>query len=329
MSDSKKKGWQKHQGKIGIGVVALLFTGVGALILPGTLPLYDVTGGIFDAFQAGQDRDPGDMSEVHAPIWRALVQNAINGTNIDPDTVDALVNGKSIPNPTTASGYAEFATPVFTGDRIQLQVVESGYYTRVVEFTVPELRALEGGQTHYVFNTAMVDMMGLTTSDPTLGATFGQTDIDASNWDISASTEYPATEVGIDVSMANMDNLAFGPVKYTEISGDKDTYGKFIHFDFNDSDIILKDVKLEGVSLKAVWSEQSAGSDFQVIYEWTQVMINDGAISGDGKYTFSFTIQFGDEDNEMVVNLYDLVDVENAAMGSPGAVDETVTVTTQ
>lgn len=324
----KKKGWQKHQGKIAIGVVALLFTGVGALILPGTLPIVDVTGGLFERFQTGPDDDTGDMSVVHAAIWRALVQNAINGTNITPDTTDALVNGKTIPDPTAGGGYAEFSTPVFTGDRIQLQVVEAGYYTRVIEFVVPELRPLEGGQTHYVFNTAMVDMLGLTTSDPTLGATFGQTDIDASDWDISASTEYPATEVGIDISMANMDNLAFGPVKYTEIGGDQDTYGKYIHFDFNDSDIILKDVKLEGVSLKAVWSEQSAGTDFQVIYEWTGVMLNDGAISGDGKYTFSFTIQFGDEENEMVVNLYDLVDVENAQMGSPGAVDETVTVST-
>lgn len=304
----------------------MAFTGLGSIVPGGYLPIADVTGGILDSYQAGRDSETGDMSEVHASIWRTLVQNSINGTNLDPDTVDCLVNGKSIADPTTASGYAEFSTPIFTGDRVQLQVAESGYYTRISEFVVPELRALEGGQTHYVLHT--VDMLGLKTADGTLGATFGQTDIDASDWDISASTEYPATEVGLDISMALMDNLAWGPVKYTEIAGDKDTFSKYLHFDFNDSDIILKDVKLEGVSLKAVWSEQSAGTDFQVIYEWTNVLINDGAISGDGKYTFTFTIQFGDEENEMVINLYDIVDVENAAMGSPGSVDETVTVST-
>jgi hypothetical protein len=316
--------WKQHQGKIIIGILALAFTGLGTLVPGGQLPLADVTGGLFERFQAAEEED--DMTEVHAAIWRTLVQNAINGTNITPDTTDCLVNGKAIADPTAGAGYAEFATPIFTGDHVQLQVIEAGYYTRVTEFTVPELRPLEGGQTHYVLHT--VDMLGLKTTDGTLGATYGQTDIDAADWDIDASSEYSAVEVGLDISMSTMDNLAWGPVKYTELTGDKDTFSKFIHFDFNDSDIILKDVKLEGTPLKAVWSEQSAGSDFQVIYEFEQVLINDGAVSGDGKYTFTFTIQFGDEENEMVVNLYDIVDVENGAMGSPGTVDETVTVNT-
>lgn len=282
---------------------------------------FDITG-MFDVTPDGID------DQDYAQIWRLTTKDSLAGSDLTIDSADAVINGVEVGDPSLNAGYVEYtASPVNTGDVMQVQVVESGYYTVVVGFTVPDLPPLVGGQTYYTLGA--IEMFQDTTTDPTLGATYGGTDIDASNWSIDANIEYSGVKVTLDISMAAMDNLAFGPDPYKEIVGDKDRMSKYIAFDANDSDIIIKDVSLEGTPLSAVWTTQTAGSDFQIIYEFSMMLVNDGDVSGDGLYDFVFTITCADEDNEIVINLYDLVDSENAEMGSPGAVDETITITTE
>lgn len=270
---------------------------------------------------------PGPTEEDYAQIWRLTTKNSLSGADLTVDSGDTLVNGIEVGDPSLNAGYIEFtASPVQKGDIIQIQIVEASFYTVVQTITVPDLPALAGGQTYYTLGA--VEMFGVTTTDPSLGATYGGTDIDASNWNITANVEYSGVKVTLDMSMAAMDDLAFGPAPYTEIVGDKDRMSKYIHFDANRSDIIIKDVKLEGTPLSSVWTTQTAGTDFQVIYEFAGMLINDGDVSGDGLYDFVFTITCANEVNLLAINLYDLVDAENAEMGSPGSADETVSVTT-
>lgn len=79
----------------------------------------------------------------------------------------------------------------------------------------------------------------------------------------------------------------------------------------------------------AVWSESTVTSDYQAIYEFRQMLYNDGKVTGDGAYHLTFTLNAGAQVNLLAINFYDLVDIELASMGSPGSADETVSITTE
>jgi hypothetical protein len=315
--------WSKNEKRAG-GILVLL----GLLAVTGVFTLDDWQNSIGGLLNIGDDVPDSPVGEGAAQIWRITTKDSLSGADLTVDSVSTLVNGIEIGDPGLSAGYVEYtAHPIFTADVIQFQMVESGYYTVVKSFTVPKLGELAGGQTYHTVYAGM--MYQDTTSDPTVSATYGGTDIDASAWDVSASTEYSGVKATLDVSMSAMNDLAFGGEPYVEIVGDKDRMGKFIHFDCNDSDVTVKDVTLEGVPLTLVWQDSSAGSDFQLIYEFSQMVYNDADVSGDGLYDFIFTIVFSsDDDQEIVINLYDLEDFENVSMGAPAAVDETVTIGT-
>ncbi len=259
----------------------------------------------------------GPVGTGNAQNWRITTKDALGGSDLTVDTVDTLVNGVHIGDPSLNSGYVEYtAHPVHSGDVIQFQMVESGYYTIVTSFTVPTLAGLQGGQTFYTLNSAV--MYQDATTDPTFSATYGGTDIDASTWDISASTEYSGVKATLDISLSAMNDLAFGGKPFQEIVGDKDRMGKFIHFDANDSDVIIKDVKLEGTPLTLIWSDSTDSSDFQSIYEFDQMLTNDADVSGDGLYDFTFTLVFSSDQTQLIlIAVRDLEDYENIQMGAP------------
>lgn len=318
----------KRQTKVGLVIFAILWTGVaGAYIqapLAGTW--------LSDRLQF-EVTETGPVGPNVAQKWRVTTKAAFAGTDLTVDSCKAKVNGVQIGDPSLNAGYVEFESKVQTGDLVELQIAEANYYTIVDSFTVPTLRPLEGGETYYTLHSAV--MYGIATADATLSATYGGTDIDAATWDISASTEYTGVTITLDISMANMDNKAYGPKKFTEIVGDLDTMSKFFKVDCNDSDIIIKDVKLEGVPLKMVWTTFADGSDYQAIYEYEQMLVNDGQVTGDGLYRLTFSITCADQNNTVAWSVHvgrtDStmgVDYESATVGSVGSADETVTITT-
>lgn len=319
----------KKETKIGLILFVVLWTGVaGAYIeapLAGTW--------LSDRLQFGV-APPGPVGPNVAQKWRVTTKAAFAGTDLTVDSCKAKVNGVQIGDPSLNAGYVEFESKVETGDLVELQIAEASYYTIVDSFTVPTLRPLEGGETYYTLHASI--MYGLAHADATLSATYGGTDIDAANWDISAGVEYTGVTITLDASMANMDNNAYGPEKFTEIVGDKDTYSKFFKVDCNDSAVIIKNVRLEGVPLKMVWTTFAAGSDYQAIYEYEQMLVNDGQVTGDGLYRLTFSVTVENANNTIAWTVHvgrtDStmgVDYESATVGSAGSADETVTITTE
>lgn len=318
--------------KIGVVLVAVfLFTPIIPAIFPQT-----------SAFGAGAGWNwlTGFSTTGEPPIgdnvaskWQFLTRSWGAAASLTVDNAYTLVNGVEIPEPTKAAGYVEYEHPVRTGDRIQVQFVESGYYTVIHEYVVPMLDTLPGGTTYYQFGTVLMYGNSHATS-AVLSATYQGTDIDAANFDISASTDY-SIAITIDLTAATFDDLAFGGEDYTEIVGDLDEYGKFVHIDCNDSDIVIKDIEL-GVAGNfhslgtPVFSTFAVGSDKQWIWKFSDMLVNDGKKSNDGSYELRMVLNCGDETNEIVIYMYDFCDVELAKLGSPSStVTESVTITTE
>lgn len=217
----------KRNEKIALVVGLIFYTGIlGAYISAPFAGTY-----LYDRLQFGVAPE-GPVGVNVAQKWRVTIKDGLAGTDLTVDTAKCLVNGQPIGDPSKNAGYLESEQTVRTGDLVQLEIDESGYYSIVHEFTVPMLGELPGGTTYYMLSAA--EMYATAHADATLSATYAGTDIDAANWDISASTEYSGVTITLDISMANMDNKAYGPEKYTEIVGDKDTMGKFWKVDCND-----------------------------------------------------------------------------------------------
>lgn len=84
-----------------------------------------------------------------------------------------------------------------------------------------------------------------------------------------------------------------------------------------------------------VWTTFADGSDYQAIYEYEQILVNDGKVTGDGFYRLTFSVNCADDDNTIAWTIHvgrtdstSGVDVDGAAVGSVGSADETVTITT-
>lgn len=323
MAKNSTYGW--------ILIALVVWTGVAGAVISAPLAgswLVDAFGGF------STEKQPQPLDEYTAKTWRYQTRAAIAGTSLTVDACYVIINGVETSEVTLNAGYIESKTAVRQGDQIQMQIEESGYYPVVIGFTVPKLGPLVGGETSYSLGTA--DMWPTAHADATLSATYAGTDIDAANWDISAGTTYSGVTFTLNLDTANFENTAMGPEKYTEIVGDKDTFSKFIKVDCNDSDIVIKDVKLEGQPLKLIWTTSADGSDYQAVYEYSQMLINDDRVAGDGIYELSMTITCADADNTIAVSFHvgrtDStlgVDFENALVGAVGSADESVTVTTE
>ena len=208
MSETKKS----NRGTLAILVLALyLFTPIVASMAPNA-PWAGSGWNAITSLNTSPGVDPPIGDNV-AQKWHVTTKSELAAASLTVDNFYTIVNGVEISEPTKASAYVEFDYTVRTGDTIQYQCVESGYYTVIGQFTVPILDPLQGGTTFYVLDEVL--MYEDTTADATINAQYEGTDIDANNFDIAASTDYPNVDVIFSISAAGMDNKAFGPDPYT------------------------------------------------------------------------------------------------------------------
>ena len=91
-----------------------------------------------------------EIGREAAQIWRMVTQNGVNDKDIRIDYCEVTRNGEYLGEPDGYyEGYVEFTLPVFEGDQLSAYFRKEGFFSRNINFTVPDLPKLVGGQTYY------------------------------------------------------------------------------------------------------------------------------------------------------------------------------------